>query len=325
MRADRLLSMMILLQTRGTMTACQLASELEVSERTIYRDIDALSMAGVPVFAGRGPGGGISLLEEYRTNLTGLSGDEVRALFMLNIPSPLLQLGVGQELKAALLKLSAALPEAHRGEQRAARQRIHLDARWWGQSGQPAPHLGIVQRAVWKDHRLQMVTRTVFGVDIERVVEPLGLVAKAGEWHLVARLGGGPRVFRVSRLIHAVELETTFTRPEDFDLAAFWEDYCRQIEAERSLFWVELRVSPALMGELPMRLGEQAESIQAEAGPPDGEGWRRVRMAFDSLEEARDRVLSFGGGAEVLQPLPLRLSVEDYARQTLKIYAPGIS
>ena len=141
MRADRLLSLLMLLQARGRMTAQELAAELEVSERTIYRDINALSASGVPVYAESGPGGGCALLDSYRTNLTGLTADEARALFMLNIPAALDQLGVTQELKAALLKLSAALPEARRRDEERIRQRIHLDSTWWFQAEEPLPHL----------------------------------------------------------------------------------------------------------------------------------------------------------------------------------------
>ena len=246
MRADRLLAMLMILQTRGKTTATNLAEELEVSERTVYRDVEALSTAGVPVYAERGPGGGISLIEAYRTNLTGLNADEARALFMLSIPTPLLQLGVGQELKAALLKVTAALPETRRKEQQAARQRIHLDASWWGQSGQPGPHLGTVQQSVWQERSLRLVTRTIFGAEIEQVVEPLGLVAKANEWYLVGLRGGRPHVYRVASLVQAEVLAQPVQRPPDFDLAAYWERYTTQVEAERGLFWVRARISPLL-------------------------------------------------------------------------------
>jgi len=239
---------------------------------------------------------------------------------MLGIPAPLQQLGAGQELRAALLKLSAALPPAQRHEQQAAIQRIHLDARWWGQSDQPAPHLEVVQRAVWQARHLEIVTRTVHGVLIEQLVDPLGLVAKAGEWYLVARLAGGMRVYRISSLVKAACQESTFVRPEDFDLPAFWESDCQQVEAERGMFWVELRASPALLAELPLRLGEDAESLLDKAGPPDDKGWRTVKVAFDNFDQARRRILSFGGGAEVMEPLPLRRSILDYAHQILKVY-----
>jgi predicted DNA-binding transcriptional regulator YafY len=302
------------------MTALDLALELEVSERTIYRDVEALSTAGVPVYAERGPGGGIALLEAYRTNLTGLTGEETRALFMLSIPTPLLQLGVGPELKAAMLKLSAALPEARRGEQQAARQRIHLDARWWGQAEGPGPHLGTAQRALWDDRRLRIVTRMYFGTEVEQVVEPLGLVAKAGEWYLVTRVGGGARVFRVRDLLSAEDLGERFERPADFDLAGFWEGYARGVEADRGLFGVRLRISAGLARELPWRLGEQAAGALARAGAADADGRWVIEVVFDSHEQARDKVLSFGGGAEVLEPLGLRRSVEDFAAQILNTY-----
>jgi predicted DNA-binding transcriptional regulator YafY len=326
MRADRLLSLMMILQTNGMMTALELARELEVSERTIYRDVEALGIAGVPVYAERGPGGGISLLEEYRTNLTGLTADEVRALFMLSIPTPLLQLGVGQELKAAMLKLGAALPEARRGEQMAARQRIHLDASWWGQPASPGQHLGTVQHALWQDKCLRINTRMFFGSQVEQVVEPLGLVAKAGEWYLVALVGLNtlsglsPRVFKVRDLVSAERLEEGFKRPADFDLAVFWAEHCRQVEADHGLFAVQLRVSARLARELPWRLGEQAVGALTQASKPDERGWQLVDLVFDSHEQARDKVLSFGGGAEVVQPLALRRSVEDFALQILNVY-----
>src|SRR5512147_2861952 len=153
MRADRLLSLLMLLQARGRMTAQELARELEVSERTIYRDINALSASGVPVYAESGPGGGCALLDSYRTNLTGLTADEARALFMLSIPAPLDQLGVGQELRAALLKLSAALPSSRRPDEERARQRIHIDSLAWFQGEDPVPHLHTLQQAVWQDRR----------------------------------------------------------------------------------------------------------------------------------------------------------------------------
>jgi predicted DNA-binding transcriptional regulator YafY len=325
MRADRLLSLMMLLQTRGMMTALDLALELEVSERTIYRDVEALGTAGVPVYAERGPGGGIALLEAYRTNLTGLTGEETRALFMLSIPAPLLQLGVGPELKTAMLKLSAALPESRRGEQQAARQRIHLDAGWWGQSDRPGQHLGTVQAALWQDKLLRIVTRMWFGDQLEQEVAPLGLVAKAGEWYLVAGVlpNGNPRVFRVRNLVSAHGLEKGFERPGEFVLADFWEEHCRQVEAERGLFPVRLRVSPGMARELPWRLGEQGSTALAQTEEADQRGWRMIEVVFDSHEQARDKILSFGGGAEVLEPLALRRSVEDFARQIVQVYGAG--
>ena len=185
MRADRLLSLVMLLQTHGNLTAQALGEELEVSERTIYRDVEALSFAGIPVYAERGPGGGIALLDSYRTSLTGLNRDEVRALFMLSIPAPLDELGVTADLKAALLKLSAALPAVGRDEQIMARQRIHLDSVAWSQPEQPVPHLQIIHQAVWQDFKLQLRYDLGYFGEIELLVDPLGLVAKTTVWYLV--------------------------------------------------------------------------------------------------------------------------------------------
>lgn len=320
MRADRLLSLLMLLQTHGKMTARDLAEELEVSERTIYRDLEALSTAGIPVYTERGPGGGIALLEEYRTNLTGLTADEVQALFMLSIPSPLLQLGVGETLRSALRKLTAALPPSRLPDRDMARQRIYLDTSWWGQPGQALPHLTTVQQAIWQERRLRVAVRAFFGGEINVTVEPLGLVAKASEWHLVALRGGHPHVYRLADLAAAEILEESFERPEDFDLVAFWEAHCARMEAERGIYGVRLRISPALARELTWHLGEQAAEALTQAGPPDAEGWREITLWFSNHAEARGRILSLGRAAEVLDPLPLRKSVLDYAHQIVQFY-----
>lgn len=200
MRADRLLSLLMLLQTRGSLTAQALAAELEVTERTIYRDVIALSSAGIPVYTERGPGGGITLLEDYRTNLTGLNPAEVRALFMLSIPAPLDQLGVGDELRMALLKLSAALPSSRRADESTARQRIHLDASGWFQDDEPVPYLKTVQAALWGDRLLEIVYRSDFGTAIEMTIAPYGLVAKANNWYLVGARDDYVRVLKISQI-----------------------------------------------------------------------------------------------------------------------------
>lgn len=185
MRADRLISLLMLLQVRGQMTARELAKELEVSERTVYRDIEALSFAGVPVYGEPGPDGGYALVDRYRTNLTGLTEGEVRALFMLSIPAPLSDLGMSQELRTALLKLTAALPAARRHDETWIRQRFHLDATWWQQGEGHVPHLKTIHQAVWQDCKLYVVYRPLFSVEIERLVLPYGLVAKAGTWYVL--------------------------------------------------------------------------------------------------------------------------------------------
>jgi predicted DNA-binding transcriptional regulator YafY len=326
MRADRLLSILMLLQARGRMTAGELAGELEVSERTIYRDLDALSAAGVPVYAERGPGGGCALLDSYRTTLTGLTQDEVRALFMLSIPAPLAELGVDQELKMALLKLSAALPATRRHDEERARQRIHLDSSGWFETREPVPHLQTLQRAVWEDRKLHLAYRLRFEAQAEWLVAPYGLVAKANVWHLVCARGGHLRVYRVSQVLEAAISDESFERPADFDLAAFWQAWCAEVEEHRPYYPVVVRVAPDLVPWLPHYFGEpiREEIVRAqgtEAGSPDAQGWIRVTLPFESLPEARERLLGFGGAMEIVAPVALRESVVDFARQVVARYA----
>jgi predicted DNA-binding transcriptional regulator YafY len=320
MRADRLLSLLMLLQARGRMTAPKLARELEVSERTIYRDIDALSAAGVPVYGEAGPGGGYALLDSYRTNLTGLTEGEVQALFMLNIPRPLADLGVGRDLGAALRKLAAALPSARREDEQRVRQRFLLDMVGWEQVEESAPHLATVHRAVWQDRQLRLVYRIgPLGVQIEQTVDPYGLVAKAGDWRLVYAVEGALRVLRVAALLDARLADETFARPADFDLAAFWREWCAAREVNRSSYTVTVRAAPNFVPELPIYFGDAVRDQLARAGPPDAEGWITLQLSFESLEAARARLLGFGRGVEVLEPWALRRSILDYAEQIVAL------
>jgi predicted DNA-binding transcriptional regulator YafY len=322
MRADRLLSILMLLQAHGRMTARALSLELEVSERTIYRDIEALSYSGVPVFAERGPGGGITLVDSYRTNLTGLTEDEVRALFMLSIPAPLTELGISQELKAAMRKLSAALPENRRVEEERARQRIYLDAAWWNTKEKTPPHLRTVHQAVWQNCRLRIVYWPEIGpfnMQVEHLIDPYGLVAKASVWYLVAAKEDRLRSFRVARILEAEPTGEQFDRPAAFDLEACWNDLCRQMEEHRSSSPVKLRVSPTLLPYLLNYLGERSRGITSQS-EPDAEGWVTVVLPFEFDWEARTFVLVWGRAVEVLEPAVLRLSVIDYAAQITDFY-----
>jgi predicted DNA-binding transcriptional regulator YafY len=327
MRADRLLLLLMLLQARGRMTAHQLAAELEVSERTIYRDIEALSFAGVPVYGERGPEGGFSLVDSYRTSLTGLTADEVRALFMLSIPAPLAELGVSQELKAALLKLAAALPASRRGDEARVRQRIHLDAAWWFQSQEPSswPHLQTIHEAVWQDRKLRITYLLQIGteVDVEQLVAPYGLVAKAGVWYLVCARNGRVLAHRVSHLLDARATDEPFERPADFDLVAWWDAWCAEREASRFYYPVLARVAPGLVPFLPRYFGDRIRAAVAQAGPPDAQGWLTLSLPFETLEAARERILGFGRAVEVLEPRVLRESLADFAAQIVALYASG--
>ncbi len=320
MRADRLVSILMLLQGRGRVTAQDLAEELEVSQRTIYRDIDALCAAGVPIYADRGRGGGYALLDSYRTDLTGLTRDEVHALFMLGIPAPLAELGVSHKLKAALLKLSAALPAARREEEERVRQRVHVDSVGWFQGGETVPYLQTIYEAVWQDRQLYLQCRSPFQVEVEERVDPYGLVAKAGIWYLVCAENGRIRAHRVSRLSDVRVTETPFVRPADFDLVAFWQEWCADYEQNRPHYAVTARVAPEIVPALSRYFGERRYEVVAQAGPPDAEGWVTLVLPFETLDEARSRLLGYGRAVQVLQPKALRLSILDYATQIVTLY-----
>jgi predicted DNA-binding transcriptional regulator YafY len=248
MRADRLLSILLLLQTKGRLTARELAEQLEVSERTIYRDLDALSSAGIPIYTECGPGGGAALVDGYQTRLTGLTEAEVRALFLFNVASPLVDLGLGNVLDDALLKLSAALPPSSRSTIEQVRQRFHLDAAWWHHTEDATLHLDTIQKALWHDSVLRLTYSEEDGLQSEQRVEPYGLVAKARVWYLVGTTQGHMRVWRVSRIQSATVLDERFVRPTDFDLSAYWTAWCKQRESNHPDYAVPLRIAP---DELP--------------------------------------------------------------------------
>lgn len=319
MRADRLISLLMLLQARGPLTARQLAQELEVCERTIYRDIEALSMAGIPVYGEPGPAGGFDLLETYRTNLTGLTENEVRALFMINISTPLDKLGIGGELRTALLKLSAALPDSRRDAEERVRSRFYIDSNWWQGADEPTPHLTAIHQAVWDDRKIILTYSPHFFATFERLVAPYGLVAKAGIWYLVAEREGKMEVRRVSDLHDARLTSERFQRKPGFNLEIFWKEWCSEQEDDFSLYPVDFRISPDAVPRLLKEFGSKAHRA-LDLAECDPNGWRLVELSFSSLEDARDKLLPFGSGVEVIRPEALRLSIQDVAVQVARCY-----
>ena len=320
MRADRLISILMLLQARGRVPARLLAQELEVSERTIYRDLDSLSAAGVPVYAERGPGGGCALVEGYRTTLTGLTQDEIRALFVLAVAAPLAELGMSQSLRAALQKLAAALPAGHRDEEERVRMRIHLDPEGWPDHEEPVPHLRTAQRAVWLDRRLHLTYRLPFKTEVEWLLDPCGLVAKAGAWYLVAAREGQMRVLRMSQVTAARLSDEAFVRPAGFDLAGYWHEWCADAEKNRPRFLVQARVTPGLAPVLAQQFGDQVLEPYERLRPVGEGGMVVLTLCFESLEAARERILGYGRALEILAPWELRESVLDFARQIVGLY-----
>lgn len=320
MRADRLLSLLMLLQNRGRMTAQSLAGELEVSERTIYRDVNALCISGVPVFTEHGPGGGFDLLDSYRTNLTGLNTGELQALFALSIPAPLTELGLRQDFQSALLKLSASLPANHRQEEQRIRGRIHLDWEGWSGMRYPTPYLGVIHRALFSNRQVIIRYPLIFGTVVEKAVHPLGLVTKSGVWYLVCEQNGHIKVHTVSDLIHAEICPQTSQRPGEFKLDAFWKKYCQRVEEHRSYYAVTVRLHRDTLPELERITEQHADLLQPEPGGLQTDETVDVRLRFISLLHARNRLMGFGGAIEVIQPKALRLSMADFAEQIIQKY-----
>jgi predicted DNA-binding transcriptional regulator YafY len=329
MRADRLIKLLMLLQSRGQMTAQELARELEVTERTVYRDVNALSYSGVPVYTERGKGGGISLIDSYRSDLTGLTRVEVQALFMLSVPQALSELGLDQELRAALLKLAAALPSALRGDERRVRQRIHIDPSPWQAppASSRATYLQSLQQAVWESRAVDMVYALSMRSDMEPLeshLYPYGLVSKAGDWYLVARRRNHLVVLNLDRVQGIASQGEQFTIPEDFNLARFWEAWCQENQTNRPQYPVVLRVAPQLISRLANIFGESGQVALDQDPARDERGWLTIKVNFEYHDQARRSLLCLGGAIEVLEPLALRCSLKDYAEQILAVYSGGV-
>lgn len=338
MRADRLLSILMLLQARGKMTAQELAEELEVSERTVYRDLEALSASGVPVLTERGPGGGVTLPAKYRTDLTGLTESEVRGLFMSIMPGTLTELGMGKAIEAAMRKLAAALPAVQRQGAERVRGLVHVDTAQWFRPAEEVYYLKLLQEAVWGSLHITMRYQASSGARSRFFVSPYGLVAKAGVWYLVGaslrerRVYGVANVkearqdiatFRVSRIITAELTDESFQRPANFDLASYWTAWCAEFEANLPRYHALLRVAPDMLPILPTIYGEGVRKLIAEAGPPDAEGWITLSMAFENFDAARTSILGLGTGAEVIEPIELREGVVRAAAGVVAAYVGG--
>ncbi|MEA4909984.1 MAG: WYL domain-containing protein, partial [Anaerolineaceae bacterium] len=318
------LTLMLLLQSRGKMTAQDLAAELEVSERTVYRDVDALSFAGVPIFCQSGVNGGIFLDENYRVSLTGFSLKEVRSLFITSGAGPLRDLGLGRASSDTLLKLLAGLPEVHRGEAERMRQRFYIDPEGWFHTLDPVPFLSVLQQAVWDDRVVHFRYQRPDGTLTERSLQAYALVAKSNIWYLVGRqMDGEMRTFRISRLRHVEISAEQFSRTPEFDIVPFWTEACRMFEDDRR--------SDEPSCEALVRVHPQA--VRSFAGndvgtferleQPDPQGWVRMRVTFFSFHSACTKVASLGTNVEVLEPLELRQAVYETARQVVELYAQG--
>jgi predicted DNA-binding transcriptional regulator YafY len=322
MRAGRLFSIVLLLQSNGQLTARSLSERLEVSERTIHRDMEALSGAGIPVVAARGAGGGWSLLGEYRTNLTGMNEAEIQSLFVTKPARLLADLNLEKASEGALLKLLAAMPPLHRRGAEFARQRIYVDVAGWSRAEESVPLLHLLQDAIWHERKVRMTYGRGECGSSERLVDPLGLVAKGSVWYLAAAIEGEIRSYRVSRIETAEMLDATFVRPADFDLAAFWEKSTAELRAQLPRYRTRVRVRQEVVARLPYA-GRFARI--EHTGQPDEQGWVEVSLRFDVEEMACEYALGFGTQLEVLEPLALREKVLEAAQNVVAFYSEKAS
>ena len=315
MRADRLLSLALLLQARGAATARALAAELGVSVRTVYRDLEALSAAGVPVVTEPGPGGGCRLMDGYRFPLRGLRPDEAEALLILGVPAALRELGLAGALTAAhrQIRVTAGL---------AAATLVHLDMPRWFGGQEEVPGLPELAQALRLGRKLALRYRSAADHDgARRVVGPLGLVNKAGTWYLVATSATGDvRVFRAGRVSGACVLPEPFERPAGFDLPAFWATWSAEFEASRPRLQVRLAASPQALAVFPEVFGAAAGPALEAAAPPGEDGWRVVTLSFEHDLAAVHRLAGFGGQVEVLDPPSVRAGLLAGAREILGRY-----
>ena len=323
MRASRLLSILTTLQARGQVTAPELADACEVSVRTIYRDIDALAAAGIPVYAERGPHGGVALIEGYRTRLTGMTAEEAEALFLSGVPGPAAELGLGTVMASSQLKVLAALPPELRSRASRLVERFHLDATGWFKTGEEAPFLPVLAEAVWESHAVDVVYQ--HGEHIrERRIQPLGLVLKAGVWYVVASSEEGTRTYRVARVRSAEPVpDQRFSRPADFELGTYWSESTSTYERNIERMEVTLRLHPRAMHMLADVAGSQAVRDAVRLTPLDGDpdGWLVLCVRMDWPDEVPSRLLALGPLAEVLEPVHVRAQVAELARQVSERYA----
>jgi predicted DNA-binding transcriptional regulator YafY len=317
-----LVNALLLLQTRSRMTAAELAEELEVSVRTIYRDVEALAEAGVPIYAERGPHGGIRLVDGYRTRLTGLTAEEAEGVFLSGLPGPAAELGLGTVVAAARLKVMAALPPELRARAGRIAERFHLDAPGWFQPSEELPHLETLAGAVWASHQVRIqYRRGERGGIVDRQVDPLGLVLKGGVWYLVAQAAANIRTYRVSRILEVVVLAERFDRPENFDLADHWDRSTAAYEQGADRFELTVRMAPERVETFASIAGSRAMSVATRVPDPDIPGQVRLTVTFDWVDEAVGAALRLGADIEVLEPEWLRRSIFESASAIVARYA----
>ena len=324
MRASRLLSVLLLLQTHGRMTAAELAQRLEVSVRTIYRDVESLQAAGIPLYGDAGHAGGYQLLDGWRTRLTGLTAEEAERLLFAGLPGPAAELGYDSVVATLQLKLQAALPPPLADRAAQLQQRFHLDTPGWYSDGDPSPYLAPAADAVWRQHRIRVRYRSWNG-EVTRTLEPYGLVLKGGRWYVVAARPerAEPATYRVNQILELATLPETFDRPVDFDLPGWWREHVVDFRARLHRAEATVRLSPRGRERL-REVGSDAvvAAVEHSAGPPDESGWVRAVVPIESLTHAHGDLLRLGAEVEVLSPADLRAMLAETAAALGALYPP---
>lgn len=320
-RASRLVSILLLLQTRTHMTARELAEELEVSVRTVYRDMESLAAAGIPLYGQAGHEGGYRLVDGYHTRLTGLTAGEADSLFLTGLPAAAADLGLGASVTAAQLKLTAALPPELRDRAGRVAERFHLDAPSSYRDADDAPHLATVAAAVWDQSTVRIrYLRWAEPHRITREVQPYGLVLKAGRWYLVAAASGATRTYRVSRIVDCERLDQKFERDPSFDLATHWQQYLRAFDQRRHVARATIRLSPDAYRRLP-EIAEPAVVDAARASAQaDDDGWFRVTVPVEEPAQALADLFRLAPEVEILEPAELRTRMVSTLRTLNDLY-----
>lgn len=316
------MALLMLIRTRERWTASQLAEELEVSVRTIYRDVEALQAAGVPLWTESGPGGGIRILPGWSSQIEALTGDEVAALALAGVPGAASEVGLGAVAMSAQLKVRAALPPELAARADRIGERLHLDLPGWFHRPDTTEHLTDVAAAVWEGRRIDMSYRR-HDRTVRRRVDPLGLVLKAGTWYLVAAHRGTVRTYRVGRITTCRVRDEAAERPGDFDLAAWWAESSAEFDRSILRSTCTLRLSPAARRRLSGATGPSAAELAlAGAGPSDPDGWCVVELEVESDEVAASQLISLATGVEVLEPASLRSLMFELGTAIAEHHAP---
>ena len=310
-----MVSMLLMLQGVERRSAREIAGALEVSERTVYRDMEALSASGVPIYAERGANGGIALSEGYRKALTQFGEDEIRALFISG-SNPLIDLGLGVDRDRAMQKISGALNDVQRKAALKTSRRIHLDQRRWHQAPQPQEFLSALRRAVWDDQCVSLRYRDRDAKISERSVDPLGLVAKAGVWYLVARSGDELRTFRAERILSVTRLDHSFVRPPDFDLDSYWAKWIADVEESSKRFEVIFGLPASMLDEV----SRYWEIHLLTQRPENADEEVRVRAVFPAREAALHQLMAWGARVRIIEPSDICAEIVTTARAIVSQY-----